>query len=83
MEKNTGWQPHHIKYSWTSFVIMVNGFWVIVDQCSCGSTHSYEILDREPSPELQRKSVSDLTDEIRKHLFLRVPMDKLIENYNR
>jgi len=56
---------------------------VIVDQCSCGSTHSYEILDREPSPELQRKSVSDLTDEIRKHLFLRVPMDKLIENYNR
>jgi hypothetical protein len=71
------WQPHYMKYERAFFVVMVNGHWVEVEECACGSIHSYQVLNEEPGSKLPRKLISDLSDEIREHLVSKVPLAKL------
>ena len=64
---------HEKQYARTHFLVMVHGLWVMMSQCECGPIHSYEIIGPETELELPKKSISDLTSEIRKHLLDRVP----------
>ena len=66
------WQPHTEKYDRAYFAVQINQRWVEISLCTCGSVHTYEILEKEPDSKLSRKDISELSEEIRNHLLERV-----------
>lgn len=57
---------HAEQYVRSHFAVQIGDVWVKLGDCSCGSVHTYEIID-EPGP-LSQIDFAALSEEYREHL---------------